>query len=156
MPTVTPVTDALKQMGIPFEIHIHENPLRSLEQAARERNLEPRQIVRSLVIRTESDQFVMVLMPGPRNVDWPKLRRFLGGSRVTTAKAHEVEEVTGYPTGAVSPFGLAIPIRLLADLCICDLEVISLGAGIRNAGIILKTSYLLEHLEPELGDFSAG
>jgi Cys-tRNA(Pro)/Cys-tRNA(Cys) deacylase len=154
MQTQTPVTEALQALNVHFQMHIHKKPLRSLEQAARERGLKPEQIVRSLLFRTEGDQFVMVLMPGPRKVDWPKLRHFLGVSRITTANPQEVEAITGYPTGAVSPFGLKNPVRLLADACIRDLEVISLGAGIRNAGIILEARHLLEHLDLELGDFS--
>jgi Cys-tRNA(Pro) deacylase len=154
MQTQTPVTKALEDLEIPYQLHIHAKPLRSLEQAARERNLEPGQIVRSLLFRMEGDQFVMVLVPGPSKVDWSKLRHYLGVSRVTTARPHEVEEVTGYPTGAVSPFGLKSPVRLLADESIQDLEVISLGAGIRNAGVIIDCKELLAHLNPELSDFT--
>jgi Cys-tRNA(Pro) deacylase len=154
MQTQTPVTQALDKLNIQFELHVHEKPLRSLEQAARERNLEPGQIVRSLLFRMEGGEFVMVLVPGPSKVDWSKLRHYLGVSRVTTARPHEVEQITGYPTGAVSPFGLEKPIRLLADECIQNIEVISLGAGIRNAGVILESSALLTHLKPELGDFT--
>ncbi len=156
MQTQTPVTDALSKLKIQFELHVHENPLRSLEQAARERNLEPRQIVRSLLFRMEGGEFVMVLIPGPRKVDWSKLRHYLGVSRVTTARPQEVEQVTGYPTGAVSPFGLKRPLRLLADEAIQNIEVISLGAGIRDAGVILESRALLENLQPEMGDFTEG
>lgn len=151
----TPVTVALSRMGIPFEFHLHETPLRSLEQAARERGLRPEQIVRSLLFRTESAVFIMVLVPGPRKVAWPKLRSYLEVSRITTADEEQVEAVTGYPIGGVSPFGLKQPVRLLADQRLADLEIISLGAGIRNAGVILKSKHLLEHLKPELGDFTA-
>jgi Cys-tRNA(Pro) deacylase len=156
MQTQTPVTKALEELDIPYELHIHSRPLRSLEQAASERNLEPGQIVRSLLFRMEGDQFVMVLVPGPSKVDWAKLRHYLGISRVTTARPHEVEAVTGYPTGAVSPFGLKAPVRMLADESIKGIEVISLGAGIRNAGVILKGEDLLAHLDPELSDFTEG
>ena len=154
MQTQTAVTSALDELKIPYELHVHENQLRSLEQAARERNLNPDQIVRSLLFRMEGETFILVLVPGPRKVDWAKLRHYLGVSRVTTARPHEVEEITGFPTGAVSPFGMKEPVRLLADESILDIEVISLGAGIRNAGVILKSRTLLEHLQPELGDFT--
>jgi Cys-tRNA(Pro) deacylase len=154
MKTQTAVTRALTQLEIPYELHVHESQLRSLEQAARERNLEPEQIVRSLLFRMEGSDFVMVLIPGPGKVDWAKLRHYLGVSRVTTARPQEVEEVTGYPTGAVSPFGMQENVRLLADESIKDIEVISLGAGIRNAGVILKSKELIHKLKPELGDFT--
>ncbi len=153
--TTTPVTLTLDELGISYRLHVHSTPLRSLEQAASERGLVPDQIVRSLVFRLENDKYILVLMPGPGKVDWPKLRHHLGVSRITTAEADEVLEVTGYPTGAVSPFGLPEPLRILADRRIQDHETISIGAGIRNAGIILQRDDLLEAIDPELGDFSA-
>jgi Cys-tRNA(Pro) deacylase len=156
MQTSTPVTEVLDRLGIDFKLHLHEQPLRSLEQAAQERGLEPHQIVRSLLFRTEEGTFVLVLMPGPEQVNWPKLRHFLGVSRLTTATPDEVEEVTGFEPGAVSPFGLKRSLRVLVDQRICDLEVISLGAGIRNAGIILKRQDLMRALKPEVGDFCGG
>ncbi len=150
----TSVTRALDDLGISYQIHIHERPLRSLEQAAEERGLEPDQIIRSLLFRLEDGVFVLVLMPGREKVNWVKLRRYLGVSRMTTATSQEVLEVTGYVTGAVSPFGLPQPVRLLADEKIFVHEEISIGAGIRNAGVILKRQDLLDALDPEIGDFS--
>ncbi|HEY45554.1 MAG: hypothetical protein AMJ88_12350 [Anaerolineae bacterium SM23_ 63] len=149
----TAVTRALDDLGISYQIHIHEQPLRSLEQAAEERGLEPDQIVRSLLFRLEDGAFVLVLMPGGEKVNWAKLRKHLGVSRMTTATSEEVLEITGYETGAVSPFGLPQPLRLLADQKILFHEEISVGAGIRNAGVILKSQDLLVALDPELGDF---
>ncbi len=153
--TTTPVTQALDALGIPHRLHVHTTPLRSLEQAASERGLLPNQIVRSLVFRLEDEKYILVLMPGPGKVDWPKLRHHLGVSRVTTAEADEVLEVTGYKTGAVSPFGLPEPLRVLADRRIMDHETISIGAGIRNAGVILRRDDLLHAIQPEMGDFTA-
>ncbi|NIS82542.1 MAG: hypothetical protein GTO14_20580 [Anaerolineales bacterium] len=132
---------------------MHEKTLRSLEQAASERGLEHDQIVRTLVFRLENGEFILMLMPGPRKVAWPKLRRHLGVSRLTTADAEEVFQVTGYETGAVSPFGLKNPLRILADRRIMDYDVLSIGAGMRNAGILLKRDDLVKNLNMELGDF---
>jgi Cys-tRNA(Pro)/Cys-tRNA(Cys) deacylase len=151
--TTTPVTEQLDELRIPHELHIHEKPLRSLQQAAQERGLEPSQIIRSLLFRCEDESYVLVLMAGPHKVNWPKLRRYLGVSRITTATSKQVLEVTGYAPGAVSPFGLANPIRILADRSILTYEKISLGAGIPNAGVILKREDLLHALDLELGDF---
>jgi Cys-tRNA(Pro)/Cys-tRNA(Cys) deacylase len=152
----TPATRALESLGIPHRLHLHEEPLHSLEQAAEERDLKPHQIVRTLLFRLERGSYVLVLMPGPEKVAWPKLRHWLGVSRVTTASAKEVLEVTGYETGTVSPFGLPKPVRLLADRGLLAHEVISIGAGIQNAGLVLKREDLIRALEPEIGDFASG
>ncbi len=151
----TPVTRALEALSIPFELRLHDRPVRSLEEAAAARGLAPGQIVRSLVFRIEEGTFVMVLMPGPEQISWPQLRHHLGVSRLTTASAEQVERETGYPPGAVSPFGLPRPMRLLADRSLLDLETISLGAGVPNAGVVLARADLFATLEIELGDFRA-
>jgi Cys-tRNA(Pro) deacylase len=153
MSITTPVTQALDKLGIPFRLHIHEKPLRSLEQAARERGLKPSQIVRTLLFRCEGQSYVLVLMAGSKKVNWTKLRRHLEVSRITTATAEQVLKITGYKPGAVSPFGLLAPMRILADQSITEHEEISLGAGIPNAGILMQRDDLLRTLELEMGDF---
>lgn len=152
----TPVTRALDEKGIAYRVHIHQHPLKSLEQAASERGLKPIQIVRSLLFRLEDGSFILVLAPGPGKIDWRKLRHYLGVSRVTTATSLEVQEQTGYPPGAVSPFGIPEPPRILADQQILKLETVSMGVGIPNAGVLLKREDLLRSLKPELGDFLEG
>ena len=151
--TETPVTRELDRLEIQYRLHLHETPLRSLEQAASERSLQPEQIVRSLLFRLPDGSYVLVLMPGPEQVAWPKLRHYLGVSRLTTAAKEEVEAVTGFPPGAVSPFGLSQTVRILADERIKEEETISIGAGIRNAGIIMARRDLTNTLDLEWGDF---
>ena len=149
----TPVTRALDAAGVAYTLHLHDHPVTSLEQAASERGLRPGQIVRSLVFRSQDGTYLIVLALGPRQVSWPKLRRHLGVSRLTTATPEEVLRVTGYPPGAVSPLGLATPVRILADQALSEEEIVSIGAGVRDAGVVLRTEDLLRLFQPELGDF---
>lgn len=151
----TPVTAALEALGIPYRFFRHPGQVHSLEQAARERGQKPEQVVRSLLFRTGPGQFVMVLIAGPAQVSWPALRSYLGQSRLTTATHEEVLAATGYPPGAVSPFGLPAPMRILVDRGILEQEEISIGSGERNTTVILRTEDLLKGLgEVELGDFA--
>jgi Cys-tRNA(Pro)/Cys-tRNA(Cys) deacylase len=153
VPTTTAVTRALDEAGVAYVLHVHDHPIRSLEQAARERDLRPEQILRTLVFRLEGDTFVLVLAPGPGRISWPKLRRHLGRSRITTATADEVLATTGYPPGAVSPLGLPAPLRILADDRVRSQVTVSIGAGIRNAGVVLAVRDLLRLTDPEFADF---
>jgi Cys-tRNA(Pro) deacylase len=149
----TPVTRALDEAQVPYTLHLHDHPIASLEQAARERGLRPAQVVRSLVFRGEDGTFLMVLAPGPGKVSWPRLRRYLGVTRLTTASPEEVERVTGYPPGAVSPLGLPTPLRILADRSLVEEQVVSIGAGVRHAGVVLDSGDLVRLIQPELGAF---
>lgn len=84
----------------------------------------------------------MVLVAGPAQVDWKKLRQLVGRSRIRMAAEDEVLEVTGYRVGTVSPFGLKNPVRILIDASVLKEEEISTGSGIRNVAIILKSADL--------------
>ncbi len=138
----TPVTRHLQAQGISFRVFVHSGPLHSLEQAAQERGQDPQQVVRSILFRLAADQFVMVLAPGPRQISWPALRAYLGVSRLSMASEDEVLAITGYSRGAVSPFGLPAPLRILIDESLFAQPEISLGSGVRGIAVILSSADL--------------
>ena len=98
----------------------------------------------------------MVLIAGPSQVSWPGLRTHLGQSRMTMATDDEVLATTGYSPGAVSPFGLINPMRILADSGIFLPDEISIGSGVRGTTIIMLSSDLKIALgKVEIGDFAS-
>lgn len=141
-----PVSIALTELGVPHRVFRHPGPVHSLEQAAEERGQRPEQVIRSILFRLAADEFVMVLITGARQVSWPVLRKFLGTNRVTMAKPEEVLAVTSYEIGAVAPFGLPQPLRVLVDESVAQQTEVSLGSGQRSVTIILQTADLLRAL----------
>jgi len=137
-----PASIALEKLNIPHQIFVHEKPVHSFEQAAADRNQRPGQIVRSILFQIRSDEFLMVLVAGPDQIDWRKLRQLVKRSRVRMATEEEVLEVTGYRVGTVSPFGLPRPLNVLIDASVLKEEEVSIGSGVRNTAIILKTEDL--------------
>ncbi len=153
-PDSTPVTRALDALKLPYRLFRHPGPVRSLEQAARERGQRPEQVMRSIVFRLAQDSFVMVLVGGPGQISWPALRSHLGQSRLTMASEAELLAATGYPPGAVAPLGLPEPMRVLVDERLLAEEEISMGSGVRYLAVILRTEDLLCALGPvETGAF---
>src|SRR5512143_1907602 len=137
-----PASIALEKLNIPHQIFRHEAPVTSFEQAAADRNQRPEQIVRSILFQIRPGEVVMVLMAGPAQVDWRKLRQLVGRSRIRMATEEEVLDVTGYRIGTVSPFGLKNSVRVLIDSSVLQEEEISTGSGVRNMAIILKSADL--------------
>lgn len=137
-----PASIALEELDIPHQVFQHKSPLHSFEQAAADRKQRPEQIVRSILFQIRPEEFVMVLMAGREQVDWKKLRQFVGRSRIRMATEQEVLEVTGYRVGTVSPFGLKNQVRVLIDASVLQEEEISTGSGVRQMAIILKSADL--------------
>lgn len=146
MSAMTPVGRALQALDVPFQEFRHAGPVHSLEQAAEERDQRPEQVVRSILFRLAQDEYLMVLVGGPKQIDWKRLRAVLGQSRMTMAKPDEVRTVTGYEIGAVAPFALPRPIRVLLDESVMDEEIVSLGSGVRGTAVILTTADLARAL----------
>jgi len=141
-----PASIALEKSNIPHQVFRHKTPVTSFEQAAADRNQRPEQIVRSILFQVRSEEFVMVLIAGREQVDWRSLRKFIGRSRVRMATEDEVLEVTGYRIGTVSPFGMRKQVRVLIDASVLRQEEISIGSGIQNTAIILKSADLRQGL----------
>lgn len=156
MSDLPPVACALDELNAPYRLFVHAGPVHSLEQAARERHQLPDQVIRSIVFRVGKDEFLMALMAGDRQISWPVLRRYLGQSRMTMATEGEVRSVTGYERGAVAPFGLLQPLRILVDPSIFAHEEISLGSGVRGTAVIMASIDLQRALgKVEVVDLSA-
>ena len=58
------------------------------------------------------------------------------------ATEDEVLEVTGYRIGTVSPLGMKRQVRVLIDSSVLKEEEISIGSGVSNTAIILKSADL--------------
>ena len=146
--TRPPVSIELEKLNIPHRVFTHSGPIKSLDQAARERGQRPEQIVRSILFRIGEGEYLMALVAGPAQISWKALRGYLGQSRLTMADKDEVLMVTGYPIGAVSPFGTATPrsgpgkLRVLVDASVFSEEEISIGSGVRGTTVIMKSANL--------------
>ena len=149
-----PVSIELDKLNISHRVFTHPGKITSLEQAARERGQRPEQIVRSILFRLGEGEYLMALVAGPAQISWKALRAYLGQSRLTMADKDEVLDVTGYPIGAVSPFGTRSTLsgtgrlRVLVDPNVFVEEEISIGSGVRGTTIILKS----DDLKRALGD----
>lgn len=155
MPPQTPATRFLDAHKIPYRLFEHSHPPASLEEAAFQRGQAAGQVVRSILFRLQEGKFVMVLMAGPGQLSWKRIRNHLGISRLSLATRSEVMDVTGYEIGTVNPFGTLRQIRILADESVFVPELISIGTGVPGVAIIMNPKDLSRVLPTiEIGAYS--
>ncbi len=118
---------ALDAAGIGYLVLRH-GPVRSLREAADARGVEPRDVIKTIVVRRADDDFLFVLVPGDREIAWPKLRAVLGVSRLSMPDAETALAVTGYERGTITPFGSLRQWPVVADATLAGRRV-TLGAG---------------------------
>jgi Cys-tRNA(Pro) deacylase len=156
-PNKPPASLALDALGIEHRVFIHDKPVSSFEEAASHRNQRPGQIVRSILFNIRPEEYLMVLVAGPDQIDWKKLRQFVKRSRVRMATEEEVLEVTGYRIGTVSPFGVKNQFQVLIDASVLKEAEVSIGSGVRNMAIIMQSAELRKALDKsEIVNFLSG
>jgi Cys-tRNA(Pro)/Cys-tRNA(Cys) deacylase len=140
---------ALEASGVPFEV-VRHGPVRSLEEAAAARGVEPSAVIKTMVVRRGEDDYLFVLVPGDRVISWPKLRTLLGVSRLSMPDAAGARAVTGYERGTITPFGSTRPWPVVADTRVTGR--VSIGAGAHGVAATLEAADLLRALAAEVAD----
>ncbi|MDE0573462.1 YbaK/EbsC family protein [Demequina sp. B12] len=153
----TPALRAIADAGIDYFVTRH-GPVRSLEEAAQARGLDPRQILKTLVVRRGEDDYLFVLVPGDRQISWPKLREHLGLSRLSMPDKDVARDVTGYERGTITPFGslpspAGMPWPVIADALIVSREgPVSIGGGDHGVALTVHPEQLVEVLDAAIAD----
>lgn len=142
--------DGLDASGIEHTITRHGR-VGSLTEAAAARGVEPGAIVKTLVVRLCDDHFRFVLVPGDREISWPKLRAHLGVNRVSMPDAATAQAVTGYERGTITPFGSTHAWPVVADTTVVD-RVVSIGAGAHGVAATAAGSDVVRVLGAEVVD----
>ncbi|GAB2728713.1 aminoacyl-tRNA deacylase [Nocardioides pakistanensis] len=146
----TPALRALAESGIAHTVTRHGR-VRSLAEAAEVRGVPPRAIVKTMVVRRGPGDHLFVLVPGDREISWPKLRALLGVNRISMPDAEKAREVTGYERGTITPFGSLTPLPVIADEQIVG-EIISIGAGAHGVAATVAADDVIAHLGAQVGD----
>lgn len=125
----------------------------SLAEAAALRGIDPGDIVKTLVVRRGEDDYLFVLVPGDREIAWPRLRAHLGVNRLSMPDAAAALAATGYERGTITPFGSSTDWPVVADATLAG-RTISLGVGEHGATVLVAADAALAALGAELADIS--
>jgi Cys-tRNA(Pro) deacylase len=149
--TDTPGMRAAEAVGIAFEVARTERPS-SAEQSAALQGIQLGQLLRTIVIRRGADDYMFVLVPGGRQIDWPKLRSHLGVKRLSLPSADEARAATGYERGTITPFGASTAWPVIADAATNVFDVVAIGAGAHGVNLHVDATSLLEALHADVAD----
>lgn len=144
---------ALESLGLDHTVTRHDR-VSSLAEAAAARGVQPRDLVKTLVVRRAEGDFLFVLVPGDREISWPKLRSLLGVNRLSMPDKDVAMQATGYERGTITPFGSTTAWPVIADASLVgdpDREI-SLGAGAHGVAVTVNAEAALEALTAQVAD----
>jgi Cys-tRNA(Pro) deacylase len=147
----TPAIRSLEGSSVEHEVVRTERP-RSAEESAALQGIELGQLLRTIVVRRGDDDYLFVLVPGGRQIDWPKLRAHLGVSRLSLPDQEEARDATGYERGAITPFGSTRAWPVIVDVAVRSLERVAIGGGAHGVNLHMAAEDLIRATGADVAD----
>ncbi len=135
----------LDKAGVPYEVHSYPVDPDKLEaqHVAHLLDIPETMVYKTLVVVGGPRGWFMAVIPGPDQLDLKAAAQLVGEKRVALLPVKELESVTGYIRGGVSPLGGRRILPVYAQSGIEHQECISISAGQRGLQIWLKGADLV-------------
>jgi Cys-tRNA(Pro)/Cys-tRNA(Cys) deacylase len=130
----------LDQLTIEYELRAYEVSEDELDavSVARKVNMPPEATFKTLVTRGDKTGVMLACVPGDAELDLKKLAAATGDKKVELVAVKEIQSLTGYIRGGVSPLGSKKKYPLYLDRSAFDHEHVSVSAGRRGLQMILS------------------
>ena len=146
----------LDQLKMSYELRayeVNEDELDALT-VARKVNMPPDATFKTLVARGDKTGVVMACIPGDAELDLKKFAAVTGNKKVELVAVKEIQGLTGYIRGGVSPPGTKKKYPLFLDETALLHESISVSAGQRGLQIIIAPEDLQRATQAALADLA--
>jgi Cys-tRNA(Pro)/Cys-tRNA(Cys) deacylase len=156
---VTEKTNAMRVLeaeGIAFDVRaysINEEDL-SAESAAEALGMAPEQVFKTLVVQGDRSGPMLALLPAGTEVDFKRLARATGDKKVEMVPLGEVQGLTGYVRGAVTPLAIHRRYPIYIDETVMLWQKIGISAGAKGLELLLAPEDLLQVIGAKTADIA--
>jgi len=143
---VTPAIQILKKSGVSFVVREYPHDPRTESyglEAATALGVSPEQVFKTLIVKLDTRELVVAIVPVNKNLDLKALASAAGAKKADLADVTEAERATGYVKGGISPLGQRKKLRMLVDESAVTLEHLLVSGGRRGLDIELRPADLL-------------
>jgi Cys-tRNA(Pro)/Cys-tRNA(Cys) deacylase len=137
--------DSLKVNYELREYEIDESDL-SAERVAKKVGLPLEQVFKTLVARGDKTGVLMACIPGDAELDLKAMASISGNKKVELVPVKEIQPLTGYVRGGVSPIGTKKHYPIFLDESAMRFSFISISAGARGSQIFISPRDLIRAL----------
>ncbi len=135
---MTPAVNVLKKSKIPYTLHEYShNPASDSygSEAAEKLGVSASQVFKTLVVSLDNKALAVAVVPVSSKLSMKQIAKALAAKKSVMANPAEVERVTGYILGGVSPLGQKKTLKTVIDSSAKDLSSIFISAGRRGLEI---------------------
>lgn len=137
----TRATLTLDRLKIAYTLHSYDEIEKTAHEVARKLDLEPRQVFKTL-LTTAGGQYLLALIPADRELSEKRLARAVRAATAQMADPRDIERITGYVRGSISPLATRRPLTVVIDASAETLETMAVSAGARGQELLMRPSDL--------------
>ena len=134
----------LKQKAVEFALVEYAHEEKGAVFAAEAIGFAIEKTVKTLVVEVGKGGFMLVLMPGHRELSMKKVAAACGAKRAAMARPEEAERLTGYKVGGISPFGTRKRMPAVMERELLKFETVAINAGQRGLMLIMNPATICE------------
>lgn len=149
---MTQCIKVLKKNKTSYKTHqyTHDNSSTSYgNEAAQKLPTASEMVYKTLVIITDTKEFAVGIVPVASKLSMKSIAKALGVKKAGMADATNVEKVSGYVLGGVSPIGQKKRLRTLIDSSARNFSSIFVSAGRRGLEVELNPKDLMNLIHAE-------
>jgi len=139
----------LKEQDIPFEVAEYDHLEKGALFASQAIGMPVEQTIKTLVVEVSKKGYLVVLMPGSKNISFKRLGRIRGARRVAMVHTALAERLTGYLVGGISPFGMKQHLPVAMDAGLLTFDQVAINGGKRGLMLIMRPRDILMATEAE-------
>ena len=142
---MTPAINTAKKAKINFNIHEYEHDSSAESygmEAAEKIGVPAQQVFKTLVICLDNKNFAVGLVPVSSMLNMKAFAKASRAKKAVMADSHDVQRLTGYVLGGVSPLGQKKKLKTVIDSSAENLPSIFVSAGRRGLEIELSVAAL--------------
>jgi Cys-tRNA(Pro)/Cys-tRNA(Cys) deacylase len=129
----------LESQGVAYETREYKVDAEDLSapKVAEAIGLPAEQVFKTLVARGDKTGVLLACLPGSAELSLKALARASGNKTVELAAVKEIQNLTGYIRGGVSPVGAKKPYPVYLDDSAGNWPVIAVSAGVRGCQMLV-------------------
>lgn len=138
------IVNIFMRLNIEYE-EISHSPVHTMGEAENECNHTDKEGIKTLALRTEKGEIILSILRGDHRLDFKKSSEILG-EHIKMASTEDLKKMN-VEIGGLAPLGYDIPLIILYDPTIAEIEYVYINPGVNDKTFKLKSIDLLKAIE---------
>ena len=142
----------LNSRKIKHDVVRYEHAAKGAEFAAQAVGFPLSRTVKTLVVALDNGAFVLVMMPGDRQLSMKKIAAACDAKRAAMADTATAQRLTGYLVGGISPFGTQKRMPAYMEIGLKNHPDVMINAGQRGIMVKMAPDDIVQALNAKTAD----